>query len=934
MVGNLDFGRPRGPQVTEFRYGHEVSGTFRSGQLASLRRTGAGWLRSDDAVVFIDNHDTQRGHGAGEPLTFTDGDLYEIANAFMLAWPYGHAKVMSSYAFQGSDDGPPASTACEEGWICEHRWPAIANMIAFRNALEGATQVDEWWDDGDDQIAFSIGGRGFLAINRRELHRSTRVFHTGLAAGTYCDALTGRIERGQCTGRQVQVQADGTAALSIGPVDAVALHAHGRIWGQGPAVSWTGAAPGLGGHFDADESHVRFNVFSERASAIDVCLYDRPQGQTAALCAPLRRGPKTKAGIWSVTLETASVRAAGVTGALYYGYRAWGPNWPKSGYLTDVDRRGNRFNPNKLLVDPYAREVSHDPGDLRAHATGPDFRDIDNGETAPKALVLPSADAARTVARVAGRPFRDSVIYEVHVRGFTMNDPSVPPAQRGTYAGAATKAAYLRDLGITAIELMPVHETTNDQNDSTPDASGDNYWGYASTSFFAPDRRYASDQSPGGPTRELKDMVEAFHAEGIEVFVDVVFNHTAETGTWDRAGQVATLLSWRGLDNASYYELARRDGARYANHNGVGPNVDVTHPRTREMLIDALRYWADDLGVDGFRFDLAAVLGNTCAAGCFSFSDSQSALPALRAALPDVDLIAEPWGIGPGTYRIGEIGSGWAEWNGAFRDTIRRDQNELGRTETTPRALMNVLAGSGMLFADDGRKPWHSINYIASHDGFALRDVYACNVKQNEQPWPFGPSSGGDDANHSWDYGGDVGRQRQAARTGLALVMLSSGVPMINGGDELYRTQYCNNNPYNLDSDRNWIDWAAGDLQFAEFTRRLIALRHAVPQLRRAEFGSPMSFYSDRGQLVWDGYLDNPANHFLGFTAGDAAYVAYNGWNNAVDATLPPGQWTLVGDTSAHFEARGNMLDAASQIDIPGGIYTVAPRSVAVFVRR
>ncbi len=916
-VPSLDGGGPLPPShfvdngaVTEFRFGHEVSAAFRGGQLASLRDVGEGrgWLASGDAVVFIDNHDTQRGHSAGDPINHTDRDLYELATAFMLAWPYGHPKVMSSYAFADGDQGPPDTATCAAGWICEHRWPAISSMVAFRNATGGKGPVEHWWSNGNDQIAFSVAGKGFFALNREETSRMVQTLDTGLPAGRYCDAFTGRLEARRCTGREVLVDSDGRAALSVSPVDALALHVQARLpLGDAP--------PPLGARYIGDD--VTFAVFSENATAVDVCLYSAPMNADAVRCEALDR----RGSVWSLT-----VPRAGLPAPLYYGYRAWGPNWPKSGFIADVDRRGHRFNPNKLLIDPYALELSHDVIDFADHATGERRRDIDNAHTAPKGVVL---ELGVPAIRMAPRPFADEIIYEVHVRGLTMNDPSVPEDARGTYAGAAMKARYLAELGITAIELQPIHETTNDQNDLTADATGDNYWGYASASFFAPDRRYARDKSAGGPTRELREMVAAFHAEGIEVFIDVVYNHTFETGTWG-APDVSALMSWRGLDNATYYELARRDGARFANHNGVGPNVDVTHPAVRQMIIDSMRYYVESIGIDGFRFDLAAVLQNTCAAGCYEFS--RDAFGAeLRRELPDVDLIAEPWGIGPGTYRIGQIGDGWAEWNGIFRDTIRRDQNELDVSDVSPRALADVVGGSPSLFADDGRRPWHSINYIASHDGFALRDVYSCNGKHNEQPWPFGPSSGGDDQNHSWDHGGEASRQRQATRTGMALVMLSAGVPMINGGDELFRTQYCNNNPFNLDSDKNWIDWANGDEHFVTFTRRLLAFRKSQPGLRPDGWGA-LSFHGDDGHVASDAYLDDSAHHFLGWTAGDV-YVAYNGWNHLLNVHLPQGAWTLVGDTSEAFEARGGMLEPADRTEVDGP-HEMAPRSVAVFVRR
>jgi len=302
-------------------------------------------------------------------------------------------------------------------------------------------------------------------------------------------------------------------------------------------------------------------------------------------------------------------------------------------------------------------------------------------------------------------------------------------------------------------------------------------------------------------------MVRAFHARGIKVYLDVVFNHTAEGGSGGAAGEVTSLYSMRGLDSAADYQLARNPHY-FQDNSGVGANVLTSAPPGRRLVVDALRYWSAVMGVDGFRFDLAAVLGNTCGPGCFRY-DRDSADTALNAAPreltarpadggPGVDYIAEPWGIGDGTYQIGNFPRAWSEWNGPYRDLLRQSQNQLDVARVTPGALANRVAGSRDLYGARDRRPWSSVNFLVAHDGFTLFDLYHCNGPNNAQPWPYGPSDGGSSNNYSWDQGGDPARQRQAARTGLALLMLSAGVPMITGGDEMLRSLRCNNNPYNL----------------------------------------------------------------------------------------------------------------------------------------
>ena len=733
----------------------------------------------------------------------------------------------------------------------------------------------------------------------------------------------------------------------------------------------------LGARMNAAGSQVTFRIRSVRATRIEVWVYDAPLGEAEQARYVLTDGA---GDLWSVTIPVSELRDQGVEDTIYYGYRAWGPNWTfnagwepgsAAGFVSDVDGQGNRFNPNKLLLDPYALELSHDPTgasntDDSIYESGPASRLVDTGELAGKGIVLESALLDGDFGAKPEHGLEDDVIYEVHVRGLTRADPSVPAAERGTYAGAGRKAAYLRSIGVTAVEFLPLHETMNDINDVVPTTDGDNYWGYMTLSYFAPDRRYAADRSPGGPTREFREMVKAFHDEGIKVFVDVVYNHTAEGGAQDGAGQVASMFSFRGIDNANYYELGS-DAHQFFDNTGLGANFNSTTDMAVDLIIDSLRYWKDSLGVDGYRFDLASVLGNSCNRGCFDFDrfDPDNALNRAVDELParpdgggeGADLIAEPWAIGEGTYRVGDFPEGWAEWNGIFRDSFRRDQNQLGSASVTPGELATRFAGSSDLYGDDGRAPTSTVNFIVAHDGFTLRDLYAYNAKNNDQPWPFGPSDGGENNNISWDQGGDPVRQRQAARNGLALVMLSAGVPMLTAGDEMYRTQYGNNNAYNVDTDKNWLDWsnASTSANFLAFARRLMKFRGDHPALRRTDFYTgqvgpsglkDITWLTDTGGEASGAYMGDPNMHFLAFRidgapAGDPAasiYVAYNGWSGPVDATLPAPRagksWYRVGDTASWMESRGNFTDPGQEDHLGGATYTLAGRSLLLLIER
>ncbi|MFD1663570.1 glycogen debranching protein [Streptomyces caeni] len=773
----------------------------------------------------------------------------------------------------------------------------------------------------------------------------------------------------------------GRRAATVGLVVAAALTG---LTVPAPLVSPVAAATSgpLGAHYDATGANVEFRVYSSRATRVALYLYQEATGVQEAAALPLVQDSGT--GVWSVTVPVSTLRGQyGITGPVYYGYRAWGPNWPydpawtkgsTAGFITDVDAAGNRFDPNKLLTDPYARELSHDPvtpahSDGSVYGTGPQYRAVDSAPQAPKGIVLP--DGGASTGTKPTRALKDDIVYEVHVRGLTENDPSVPAAYRGTYKGAATKAAGLAALGVTAVEFLPVQETQNDANDVDPaTTAGDNYWGYNTLDYFAPDRRYSSDRSAGGPTREFQEMVKAFHDAGIKVFTDVVYNHTGEGGPWNANDKnTYSLFSLRGLDNPTYYSLTSDMQGPWDN-TGVGGNVNTYNPITRNLITDSLAYWKDTLGVDGFRFDLAPVLGNTCQHGCFQYSrtDPGTALNRITALMPPrpanggtgTDWIAEPWALGSGTYQVGNFPAGWSEWNDKFRDTVRRDQNAMGVENVTPSDLATRIAGSSDLYQASGRAPWNSVNFVVAHDGFTLADLYRCNTKNNSQSWPYGPSDGGSDHNLSWDQGGVAADQRKAARNGLALLMLSAGTPMTTGGDEYLRSLNCNNNPYNLDSSANWLTTSltADQSTFRTYAQRLIAFRKAHPALRPATFYSASDGNGNgMGQLDWftpagnapDGtYWGDPNNHALawrydGTELGDpssAIYVGYNGWSGDVDFTLPspgPGKsWYRVTDTSTWAEGADQVAQpgAESLIGGSGTAYRLHGRAVLVLIAK
>jgi isoamylase len=555
-----------------------------------------------------------------------------------------------------------------------------------------------------------------------------------------------------------------------------------------------GATPAEGG--------TTFRLWSEHGGAVELCLFDA-EGRERRV--PLTRGSQ---GVWAVDVP-------GVGQGQRYGYRVHGPFEPK---------RGHRFNPAKLLLDPYARRVEGTI-QLRDEHFSHLGLDTDSAPVTPKGIVeapLPTIDEAER-PRI---PMADSVIYELHVKSFTQRHPGLPEELRGTYAGLAHPAAlaHLRDLGVTAVELLPVHQALTPR--FVLERGLIDYWGYNTIAFLAPDPRFAATTDP---RRELREAIRALHGAGIEVLLDVVYNHTGES---DERGPT---VSFRGLDNAAYYRLDPADASHYRNDSGTGNTLDATQPAVVRLILDSLHTFASEYGVDGFRFDLATVLGRTAT----GFSTGAPLFGAMAAdeRLSGLKLIAEPWDLGVLGYRLGEFPDGWGEWNGRYRDTIRRFW--AGR-EHAPGELALRIGGSADLFPGEGRGAAASVNFVTSHDGFTLRDLVSYAKKHNRANGER--NTDGEQANDSLNFGvegdsddpGILDRRDRQRRALLATLLLSRGAAMLLSGDELGRTQLGNNNAYCQDNEVSWLDWApAGrDAALLPLVRSLLALRHAHPLLR------------------------------------------------------------------------------------------------------
>ena len=572
---------------------------------------------------------------------------------------------------------------------------------------------------------------------------------------------------------------------------------------------WPGDPLPLGANWDGNGTN--FSAFSEVASRVELCLFDDSGAQH---CVNL---PETTAFCWHGYVP-------GVGPGQRYGYRVHGPWNPAEGH---------RCNPSKLLLDPYARAVS---GSIQAgpailpYKTGSEGRDASDEDSAPampRSIVVDPRFDWKGDAPIS-RPVHETVIYEVHVKGFTARRAEIPEKLRGTYAGLAHEASieYLTQLGVTAVELLPVHQFVHDGH--LLDRKLRNYWGYNSIGFFAPHAEYSSGGDTGGQVHEFKQMVRALHAAGIEVILDVVYNHTAE------GNHLGPVFSFKGFDNAAYYRTVEDDRQFYMDYTGTGNSLNMRHPQTLQLVMDSLRYWALEMHVDGFRFDLAATLARELhdVDRLSAFFDIIHQDPVLNR----LKLIAEPWDVGAGGYQVGNFPVLWCEWNGKYRDATRdywRSQ------EATLGEFAARLTGSSDLYQDDGRKPYASINFVTAHDGFVLRDLVSYNEKHNEANGEN--NQDGESHNRSWNLGAEgptddpevnAKRSRQQ-RNFLTTLLVSQGVPMIVGGDELGRTQQGNNNAYCQDNEISWFDWEHADRNLIEFTRRVIAFRKEHPTFRR-----------------------------------------------------------------------------------------------------
>ncbi len=582
---------------------------------------------------------------------------------------------------------------------------------------------------------------------------------------------------------------------------------------------WPGYPYPLGATWDGQG--VNFALFSENATAVELCLFDGPDSDKATH--RIRIEERTDQ-VWHVYIP-------GLWPAQHYGYRVHGPYEPSVGH---------RFNPNKLVMDPYAKAIASpiqwDDSMFGYRVGDPDadlsFDERDNAGYMPKCIVV---DQAFTWGgdQLLHTAWDKTIIYEVHVRGFTAQHPEVPAELRGTYAGLATPAVidHLKALGVTAIELLPVHHFVRDRH--LVERGLTNYWGYNTIGFFAPDIRYATSPLRGRQVREFKTMVKTMHSEGIEVILDVVYNHTAE------GNHLGPTLCFRGIDNAAYYRLVKDDPRYYMDYTGCGNTLNVTNPRALQLVMDSLRYWVTEMHVDGFRFDLASALARELheVDRLGAFFDILHQDPILS----QVKLIAEPWDLGEGGYQVGNFPVGWAEWNGKYRDTVRRfwkgDGGLIGE-------FAHRFSGSSDLYGRTGRQPYASINFIVAHDGFTLNDLVSYNEKHNEAN--LEDNRDGSDDNLSWNCGVEGPtddpailemRERQK-RNILATLLLSQGIPMICGGDEIGRTQHGNNNAYCQDTEISWYDWnldkPARDL--LAFARQIINIRLEHPVLRRRRF--------------------------------------------------------------------------------------------------
>ena len=667
--------------------------------------------------------------------------------------------------------------------------------------------------------------------------------------------------------------------------------------------TWPGNPQPLGAIYDG--AGTNFALFSEVARKVELCLFD-DDGREIRVELPERTGY-----VWHGYLPR-------VGPGQRYGYRVHGPFEPSRGHLC---------HPSKLLLDPYARAID---GRVRWHEAMFSHHfdeparvcELDSAPYMPRCVVVsPYFDWDND--HPPRTPWHDTVIYEVHVKGFTQLHPDVPLPLRGTYAGLAHPASikYLKSLGVTALELLPVHHYVHDK--FLVQRGLRNYWGYNSIGYFAPHDELANSPSHGGQVQEFRRMVKVLHQNGIEVILDVVYNHTAE------GGARGPVLCFRGIDNRAYYRLAPDDPTRYVNYTGCGNSMNMRHPNVLQLIMDSLRYWVLEMHVNGFRFDLASALARELheVDRLSAFFDLIQQDPVLQR----VKLIAEPWDLGEGGYQVGNFPPGWSEWNGKYRDTVRDFWRGQDRTLGE---LAFRITGSSDLYSSTGRRPHASINFVTCHDGFTLRDLVSYHQKHNEANGE--ENRDGESHNRSWNGGVEgetddpavLAMRAQQRRNFLATLFLSQGVPMLLGGDEIGRTQRGNNNGYCQDNEVSWFDWLDADHELLAFTRELISLRSSHPVMRRGRWFEGRSirggdlhdigWFRPDGHEMTDADWRSPAARGLGvFLNGDAIesrdlqgyklrddsfYLLLNAHAEPIDFRLPPAasaeRWLRVFDTT------------------------------------
>lgn len=642
---------------------------------------------------------------------------------------------------------------------------------------------------------------------------------------------------------------------------------------------WPGSPYPLGATWDG--GGVNFAVFSEHATKVELCLFDSPDAQQESHRIAL---PEQTDMAWHGYLPD-------VYPGQLYGFRVHGPYEPE---------HGHRFNPNKVLLDPYAKAIGRDLrwcDEMFGYRIGDPGEDLamddrDNASCAPLAAVV---DTAFTWGddEPPAIPRHKMVIYEMHVKGFSRLHPRIPEKLRGTYLGLASQAAiaHFQELGVNAVELMPIHHRVDDRHLVEKGLS--NYWGYNTLAFFAPEARYASEGVGVESVREFKQMVHSLHSAGIEVILDVVYNHTAE------GNHFGPTLSLRGIDNASYYRLVRDNPRYYMDYTGCGNTLNMQQPRVLQLIMDSLRYWVLEMHVDGFRFDLASALARELheVDKLGAFFDIIHQDPVLSR----VKLIAEPWDLGEGGYQVGNFPVGWNEWNGKYRDTIRRFwRGDSG----TVSEFATRLCGSADLYEPSNRRPYASVNFVTAHDGFTLQDLVSYNEKHNEANGE--DNQDGESHNLSWNCGAEgptddpqiIELRERQKRNLIATLFLSQGVPMLRGGDELSHTQQGNNNAYCQDNDISWLNWDLDERQqqFLEFVRTVIDLKRSNPALQRPKFfqGRPL-----RGSEIKDIVWLEPSGEEMSDDSWNAGFVRSIGVllaGDAIDEVDEQGE-RLIGNT-------------------------------------